>query len=65
MKGLVDDSVDGPFNRLELALELAVLGGGDACSDDGPRNVASASQGSLGFNKDIWNVLLDASDRQY
>jgi len=65
VKCLVDDLVDGPFDRLELALELAVLGGGDARSDDGSRDVASTSQGSLGFNKDVRNVLLDASDRQH
>jgi len=65
VKGLVDDPVDGPFNRLELTLELAVLGGGDARGDDGSRDVAGASQCSLGFNKDVWNVLLDASDRQH
>jgi len=58
MKGLDHDLVDGPLDRLELALELTVLGGGYARSDDGPRDVASASQGGLGFNEDVRNVLL-------
>jgi hypothetical protein len=65
VKGSDDDLVDGPLDRLELALELTVLGGGDARGDDGSRDVTSASQGSLGFNKDVRNVLLDASDRQH
>ena len=63
--GLVDDLVDGPFDGLELTLELTVLGGGDARSDDGSRDVASTSQGCLGFYKDVWNVLSDASNRQH
>ena len=42
-----------------------MLGGGDARGNDGSRNVASASQGGLGFDKDVRNVLLDASDRQH
>jgi len=32
---LVDDLVDGPFDGLELTLELAVLGGCDARGGDG------------------------------
>lgn len=65
MEGLDHELVDSPLNRLELALELAVLGGGDARGDDGSRDVASASQGCLGFDKDVRNVLLDVSDGQH
>lgn len=64
MKGLDNDLVDSPLDRLELALELTVLGSGDARGDDGSRDIASASQGSLGFDKDVWNILLDVSDCQ-
>ena len=63
-RGWLDhDLVDGPLDRLKLTLELTVLGGGDARGDDGSRDVASASQGSLGFNKDVRDVLLDTVDR--
>jgi len=58
MKGLDHELVDSPLDRLKLALELAMLGGGDARGDDGSRNVTSTSQGCLGFDKDVWNVLL-------
>lgn len=47
MKCLDHELVDGPLDRLELTLELAVLRGGNARSDDGSGDVASASQGSL------------------
>jgi len=60
-RGWLDhDLVDGPLDRLKLTLELTVLGGGDARGNDGSRDVASTSQGCLGFNKDIRNVLLFA-----
>ena len=51
---LCDDSgeldhelVDCVLNRLELALELAVFGGGHARGNDGTRDVAGASQGGF------------------
>jgi len=42
-----------------------VLGCGDARGDDGSRDIASASQGSLGFNKDVRNVLLGTPDLEF
>lgn len=39
--------VDCVLNRLELALELAVFGGGHARGNDGTRDVAGASQGGF------------------
>jgi len=60
MKGLDHELVDSPLDRLKLALELTVLGGGDARGDDGSRDVASTSQGGLGFDKDVRDVLLFA-----
>jgi len=65
MKGSDHDLVDGPLDRLKLTLELAVLGGGDARGNDGSRDVASASQGSLGFDEDVRNVLLGISNFQH
>ena len=64
MRGLDHDLVNGPLNRLKLALEFTVLGGGDTCGDDRSRDVASAPQGSLGFDKDIRDILLYRSDRE-
>lgn len=63
-KGLDHDLVDGPFDCLKLTLEFTVLGGGDTRSDDGSGDIASPSQGSLGFYKDVWNILLNTSDSQ-
>jgi len=56
-EGLNHYLVDGPLDRLELALELAVLRGGDARGDDRSRYVASTPQGRLGLNEDVRNVL--------
>ena len=64
MEGLDHNLVNGPLDRLELALEFTMLGGGHACGNDGSRDVTSASQGGFGFDKDVRNVLLGAFDRQ-
>ena len=64
MKGLNHDLVDGSFDRLELALQFTVLGGGDARGDDRSGDIASPPQGSLGFDENIRNVLLNASGCQ-
>lgn len=42
-KELVHELFDSKFDVANLALELTSLTGGDTCSDDWPRNVASAS----------------------
>jgi hypothetical protein len=40
---LNQEPVDRPLDRLELALELTVLGGGHARGNDRSRDIASAS----------------------
>ena len=63
VRGLEHNLVDGPLNRLELALELAMLGGGHARGDDRSGDVAGAPQSGFRFNEDIWNVLQVAFSR--
>ena len=47
VRELNQELVDCFLDLLELALEFTMLGGGDARSDDGSRDVTSASQCSL------------------
>ena len=42
VRGLEHNLVDGPLNRLELALELAMLGGGHARGNDRSGDIAGA-----------------------
>lgn len=45
------------LDRLNLALELARLAGGDAGRDDRAGDVAGTAEGSLGGDEDVGDVL--------
>ena len=57
---LLDLELDGQ----NLGLEVRALVGGDGGSNDGARDTAGATEGSLGGDKDIGDVLVLAEERQ-
>jgi hypothetical protein len=56
-KQLDQECLNLALDGLNLRLELAGLVGGDGASDDGTRHIARASQGGLGRNEYIRNIL--------
>ena len=54
---LEHEPLDGVLNGRDLALQLARLARGHTDRDDGASDVAGASQGSLGGNEDVGDVL--------
>ena len=55
---LEHEPLDGVLNGRDLALQLARLARGHTDRDDGASDVAGASQGSLGGNEDVRDVLI-------
>jgi hypothetical protein len=50
------------LDGINLALELASLGGGDRGGNDGPRDTASTAEGGLGGDEDVGDVLVLAEE---
>jgi len=58
---LVNESPNGFLNGLDLAGEFSGCIGGYACSHDRTRYAAGPSQGVLGQNKDVRDILHGSS----
>ena len=58
------EAFDLVLEGADLAHEVGSLVGGDASSDDGPGDTASAAESHLGGDVDVGNVLVFAEKRQ-
>ena len=56
--------LDGQLGVINLALQLAALGGNDGGRDDGARDIAGTAQGDLARHKNVGHVLVFAQQGQ-